>query len=218
MYKVTTPLRCGGLLLLFFFKIGLEDTLAQSSNHQNKTFENSYRWNTSLDVYNLFKSGTPSVLIRYNHKDKGAYRLKLEGSISRSKVKGLDTTGVITLNSNQDEFGASIGYQWHRASAKHSLIYGADFKYFYRFHRTFYSDNHPSSFVPSRYQALSVSPFIGFNYFITRRLSISAETSLSFSRTKLENLEPDLKSVANETTIFGISYNPLSVINISYHF
>ena len=60
-------------------------------------------------MFTLFKSGVPSVMIRYSPTQKGSYRLKLEGAISRSTVDGLDTAGIVKLKSHHNEVGLAHG-------------------------------------------------------------------------------------------------------------
>lgn len=208
--------RYKAILILILFTI-VTSVKAQQEN-ADQSSKSSYKWDVSLDMFTLLKSGIPNVMIRYSPTQKGSYRLKLEGAISRSTVDGLDTAGIVKLKSQLDEIGLAVGYQWNKDFAKHRLFYGADVRYFYMFNRTFYTHGYPATFAPARTKSLSFSPFIGVSYLILKRLSVSAEMSLDLSRFTLENLEQDLKKTVNKTTAYGIKITPLSILNVSYYF
>lgn len=186
---------------------------------KKEEFSIPYKWNLNLDIYTLLKNGTPNLMLKYSINEGGAFRFKLEGGISKSKFDGLDSLYVYRpVTSNYNKFGTSLGYQWHKKSDRHMFFYGVDARYLYQYNRTYYTDTNTYSVGPYISNTFSISPFIGLNYYLSKRIAISVETNLSFSKALIKNLQNDKKTIVSKNDVKGIEFNPLNVINLSYHF
>ncbi|TLU99084.1 hypothetical protein [Dyadobacter luticola] len=179
----------------------------------------AFKWDASLNVYQLFRSGSGTLMLRYAPHKNGAYRLSL----------GLLNSGTNKYQVYQDSLGSpstdpyvfrkigraleiQLGYERQKNVGRHQLFFGMDAQAYYS-----YDHSQPSMILPIRMYVLSAIPFVGIKYRILNRLSVSAETGASFSVRLYRNLDFDKNIIAKQTGYF-LSFESLRVINLSYHF
>jgi hypothetical protein len=103
--------------LLFFCVLLITKTWGQNTSREPKQLVNKYKWDVSLDMYNLMKTGDGLVMLRYKVKDEGAIRLKLGGSISSTDVNAIVdplNPAVKIYTQKSDNFSSALGYEFHK--------------------------------------------------------------------------------------------------------
>ncbi|WP_439580929.1 hypothetical protein [Dyadobacter bucti] len=181
---------------------------------------NDYKWDVSLDIYSLFR-GYRNVLLRYAPEEKGAYRLSIDhhfmGYADEASYRD-STTGVIS-NKSQVVYKvwnyyviAQLGYEFRKNLGRHQLFYGADIGADFHYLKA----EAPYSYTSRRLDC-GISPFAGLKYRITDRLSISAETGISVNYHRARDDERHPHPIITSRR-FSSYFDPLSAINISYHF
>ncbi len=178
-----------------------------------------YKWDASVDMYHLFR-GHSNVMIRYAPRKKGAYRLGIADHLfGRGKdVFYRDSTGVIhdtvkmVHKMRYYYVVAKVGYEFRKKAGKHQLFYGTDIKF------TFHRDrSEPPAFDHPKTFECGLYPFVGFNYRISDRLSVSSEMAVSLSYKRYWSYDPDNRPLTASQSLNSL-FDPLSAINITYHF
>lgn len=176
-----------------------------------------YKWDASLDVLNLFK-GFSGVMIRYSPGYKGAFRFAI-GNVSHVKnehTQYYDTTGTVPQQQlyKRKTFNIStlLGYEWRKDYGRHQLFYGTDLGFDYNWAREYVV-----TLYPAKVYSMSVHPFVGLKYRISNRLSISAEALFTARYSTVKSFGPR-KTVKSKGETYGFAFDPLRLINVSYHF
>ncbi|MCF2486895.1 hypothetical protein [Dyadobacter sp. CY347] len=178
-----------------------------------------FKWDASIDMYYIFY-GYSTVLLRYAPKSKGAYRLSIghhtagvqeDYTFVDSAQKPLEDPAISASNRNYNVV-AKVGYEFRKNAGQHQLFYGLDVNIAY--------DNlkqREPIYHPERRLSGGLYPFVGLKYRILDRLSISAETTIAFNYTNWRTYTED-GYLAHSNKHFGTHFNPLSALNVSYHF
>jgi hypothetical protein len=182
----------------------------------NKDFKD-YKWDVSIGLHG-WVGAYSNLMIRYSPKSKGAFRFSLENHDSRITKDWFltDTLGNSinrpVVKDKSFNVVAIVGYEFRRNSGKQQIFYGVDLQPSINN----YTDHKQTSY-PLRIYGLGLNPFIGIKYRILNRLSISAETSFSvkFEASRAHDLND--KFIRWKSKNIYTSFNPLRVINISYH-
>lgn len=159
-------------------------------------------------------------MLRYSPNQKGSIRILVgNSSVSvRNAYQYNDSTGkplaslVKVLKSKNGTISTRLGYEFHLNSGRHQIYYGADLSY------TYYSYNtKPITVVPYNVTDIALNPFVGVKYRILERLSASVEITGSIYRNVVKTKSLVASTEAKDKS-HGFSFNPLRVINVSYHF
>ncbi len=200
--------------------IAKSDVFAQKNT--NVPFTIDHKWDISLDAYNLLKSGTPNVLIRYApNPEKFAYRLGIgDINLSHSELFEIDPQNVKDRIYEQKSTTVSIeaGVEFRKTKEKLQLYAGPNISYRVSKGSINYNDQHiTEDYRPGRLGRIGLGPVLGVRYFIWKQLAISAESNLEFYY--LYNWPPHNNTFnkARHNTL-GINYLPLKSMNISFFF
>ncbi|MCF0050118.1 hypothetical protein LXM25_08630 [Dyadobacter sp. LJ53] len=213
----TFILLLAGMLWLNYQVLGQEKP-PEKAKQTSKEFKD-YKWDASLDMYYIFY-GYSTVMIRYAPKLKGAYRLSIGHHTAGfdNDLKYVDSLDdplndpALRVSSRNYKVVAKVGYEFRKNAGKHQLIYGLDVNIAY----DDLKQQNPI-YHPERRFAGGLYPFVGLKYRILNRLSISAETTISIHYTKSQSFNED-GSLTYARRYFGSDFNPLSALNVSYHF
>jgi len=127
------------------------------------------------------------------------YRRHFSGGNLRVEVGGDYTDNQLSPNYNNDStkyydhaysFYGSIGWEFYnKISKKWQVFYGADFRFsqIYSKDDENYSNDYYTEGSESKTQILSLAPFIGIRFNLTKRLSILTEASYSINREQDNN-------------------------------
>jgi hypothetical protein len=209
---------CGAWL--FCFTMGLGPVVcAQKNSMKIDSVPKPCKWDVSLDLYQLFYSGSGNVMIRYSPTPKGAFRLSIGNSSigNRKNLQYLDSTGArlndpyVLLKTKGSNLSLRSGYEFHKNSGRHQLYYGLDAVFIY----TYFGNFDPV--LPASIHNFGLTPFIGVKYQILNRLSLSAELSCSLSYRVLKGFNDEHRVVSKDKSYYA-NFEPLRFINISYHF
>jgi len=181
---------------------------------------NDYRWDISLDIYNLFR-GYRNVMLRYAPKKNGAYRLSIDHHFTgyADEASYRDSITGIVGNKSHVVYKvwnyyviAQLGYEFRKNLGRHQLFYGTDIGVDFHYLKA----EAPYLYTSRRLDG-GLYPFAGLKYRITDRLSISAETSISLIYHGARDYGRDSHPIMTSQR-FSSYFNPLSAINVSYHF
>lgn len=185
-------------------------------------FVNKYKWDVSLDTYRLFRNGGATVFFKYSSNKKGAFRMAIEdGGANRStfETTGLDTISIKgNIIRHTTNIGIVTGYEWRKSIGRHSLYCGGDISFIFRSSRTKYINYTIPQFLPSRDYVINLIPFIGLKYQLFDRLSLSSEANINLGYNVRNILTPDRRDIESSAKTLGVGFNPLRLINLSYHF
>ena len=189
----------------------------------NSLDTDSLNWEASIDMYNLIKTGSGTVMLKKMSPKGGAYRAALTGNIYKLTHELLkDTTGnqqYGKFTENARNVGISVGYEWRKSSQRHQLYYGADLGFTHSSHRYDYSQGwHGNRFSPTIGYTYAIQPFAGIKYRVHKHVSISAECNFSLRYLFVKNLQFDSDAIVDKGKTIGLEFTPLRFINISYHF
>jgi len=189
----------------------------------NQNRKNSYKFDLSLDLYNLFVRGNAGVMLRYGQKDVGAFRVRLSGSTGKTINSGQSVPSapvVPFLTSKSTQYDASVGYEFHKNRKNFQLFFGPELSIYRLVGKNEYATGYsgPSIGRPD-VRILQTGGFIGVKYFILKRLSISSETHLSYkwSTTKVYEIDITEKMIGQGESRY-LSFDQLRFLNVSFHF
>ncbi|WP_439556017.1 hypothetical protein [Dyadobacter sp.] len=179
-----------------------------------------FKWDLSLNMYPLVKTGRLGFLIRYSPNQKGAFRLSFD-NVQFGKTKSAQYIGVIdgprldTIRVTTSTFGYGtqrIGYEVHFNSDQHQLYCGMDLGFFF-----YYERHNPGIAHTSRMYKLSANPFVGLKYRVLDRLSLSAELSGQLVY-QLSSVIAHNRETMSDNKLWALSIESSHFFNISYHF
>ncbi len=223
------------LLLVLLVALCVSPAYAQTQQTEASLSEpySPYKWEIGTDLLWLInKNQLPaqSVFARYNYqtaagKSRGV-RLRLGLDYMR-----LDSSG--TGNSFRNRSSTirplvRIGYEFQQPYDRQFIYYGADL------HLSYYNNNFSRLMQmdqikdTGRDETMEIGPalFVGYKFFVTKRLSISTEISAQaiykkrrFQADYLSVLHPGASAGTRNLQIDKLSFEvlPLSLINISFH-
>ena len=179
-----------------------------------------FKWDVSLNLYPLIRSGHLGFLIRYSPNQRGAFRLAFD-NVQFGKTKSTQYIGVIdgprldTIRVTTSTFGYGtqrIGYEVHFNSGQHQLYCGMDLGFFFNYER-----HNPGIAHTSRMYQLSANPFVGLKYRVLDRLSLSAELSGQLLY-QLRSVIAHNRETMSDNKLWALSVESSHFFNISYHF
>ncbi|MCF2500896.1 hypothetical protein [Dyadobacter chenhuakuii] len=188
----------------------------ETTKKASKEFKD-YKWDVNIGLHG-WVGAFSNLMIRYSPKQKGAFRFSLENHDSR-KTKDWFLTDTLgnpidrpVVKDESFNVVAIVGYEFRRNSGKQQIFYGVDLQPSINN----YTDHKQTSY-PLRIYGLGLNPFIGLKYRILNRLSVSAETSFSVKLEASRAHDLNDNFVRWKSKNIYTSFNPLKVINISYH-
>ena len=210
------------LKLCLFAVLPIAESMAQHSDSP-QTSSDPYKFDVSLDLYNLFYKGEAGVMLRYALSPKGALRLRLEGSVGKTEHAGQLTQGgptVPLMTYKSYVYDVALGYEFHKNRDRFQLFYGPEVSYRRQLGEfTYYPGYANPKISPPDISIFRAGAFVGLKYYILKRLSVSSETHLSYSR--LTNKAYDFDNpgilVIDSRSNF-VSFTGLRFLNVSFHF
>ncbi len=201
----------------------------------NKPFKNTYKWDASLDMYNLIRSGNTSFLLRYApDPQKFAYRLELGwANVHHHNLHRIDDSTGISVSHhlferNNANFQVGAGVEFRKTKERVQLFYGPSVSYRRQSGKLSYSSDFPDigSIPSSRYQGLRLNALAGVRYFVAKQVAVSMESNVNFyylfNRVYTGPAKQDgdvvTNSLSTKSSEFGFEFNPLTQLNISIFF
>jgi hypothetical protein len=156
------------------------------------------RHELGIDVANaltFIKRNTQSYLLnyRYNHNDKLGLRAGLNLDVGDGNSEGIYPD-------------VRVGIQKNRREGHWNIYFGSDISFSY----------FKSNAVSTRTTRWGVSPMLGVQYLIHRRLSLSTEASLNFNFYKIRT--PGSFDPSANDDYYRIYIGSVGMVLISYHF
>ncbi|MCF0075219.1 hypothetical protein LZD49_32350 [Dyadobacter sp. CY261] len=188
----------------------------EEPNNEKKT--PLYKYDLSIDLYQLFSNGEATVMLRYGSWEKGALRAQLGTSYFSNRENNSSQFDTIPqppsskFKFKTGNLNLRIGYEFHKSYDKHQIFYGSDIGYGH-----YFADNSYINVGVAKNNKISLTPFFGVKYKIIPRLSVSMEMALSmeyFVQSQFNHL--NIKQ--GEDKQLSISFYPLRFLNVSYHF
>ncbi|MHA4739631.1 hypothetical protein [Dyadobacter sp. MSC1_007] len=207
--------------LIFVVIISTGSVFAQSTSDTQKEPDNtgkSYKYDISLDLYQLFLNGKANVMYRYGSWEKGAFRVQLGASNwgrrenNSSKFDTIPDPSGSKFIYKSGYIDFKVGYEFHKSINKHQIFYGSDIGYSH-----YFANNNQINNGVLRNNTISLSPFFGLKYRILPRLSASIELALSldyYVQRAFSHQDVQL----SEDKQLSVSFIPLRFLNVSYHF
>ena len=211
------------LLALFIATLSVH---SQESNTDKELFKHEFgieatgfvKYILDFNNENMYSNYTPTYFLTYRrHFDNGNLRMQLGGSFDFSD----DSTDDIYEENNQKLdrttyfVKAKIGWEKEKdLGGRWQVFYGIDHWQRYYYHKSTYEREYYNQITKqkARNKYFALSPLLGFRFNLSKRISISTETSLSFiysvakseiyydSSGTIEESNPESKS-------FSTSYN-----------
>lgn len=217
--KIRTCLSLGFLLAASGMHL-----LAQAVKKQPNVTKNEYHWDLSLDTYKLFKSGVPSMMLRYaKNPERSALRLNLGFDYNQSqplgKIDSLSPAVPILTQSFLNSF-IEGGVEFRRTNGRFQLFYGPSVSFSWYKQKIVPSKNWAQDFESSTVTVgkPGAGVFMGVRYFLLKRLALSSETSLNYFRQSSKNYIGKDKDQAAVTRAYGFQLVPLSNLHVSFFF
>ena len=180
----------------------------------------TFKWDVSLNLYPLVKTGRLGFLIRYSPHQKGAFRLSFD-NVEFGKTMAAQYIGVIngplldTIRVTTSKFGYGnqrIGYEIQFNSGQHQFYCGMDLGFLFNYERY-----NPADAYASRMHNWSANPFLGLKYRILDRLSVSTELGGELVYHHRSLIAHNRETIM-ENKLWGLSLDSFHWLNISYHF
>ncbi|MGV3604696.1 MAG: hypothetical protein ACO1N1_25955 [Dyadobacter fermentans] len=209
------------LMYAIFVCLSLTLQVFGQESKQETDVNVKYRWDVSLDLYQLFYNGGGNVMLRYMPNNKyGAYRFQIGSSHfsnRNSRTPSIDTTtNQPTIGAKYQLKGANvdikIGYEFHKGKGRHQVFFGGDLGYSYD-----YGNNNYNGIGTYRNNTVALYPFIGVKYRILNRLSLSTEMTVRTLYYVQKQYDSRDNLIADDK-MFAVNFVPLRLINVSYHF
>ena len=150
--------------------------------------------------------------IKLKTENPGAFRLKLFYNYNSSRKTENNIRSDVRKSTYKSK--TSFGYEWHKIFQKTQIFYGADIirSNFKQTEKNFRVPSYPAKEVVYQKIYLGISPLIGVEYFITKKLSLATEISFNIQHYK-ENYKENKK----EGSGFEMSFGPLGIISVNIH-
>jgi hypothetical protein len=223
------------LLLVLMVALCVSPAYAQTQQTEASPPEpySPYQWEVGTDLLWLInKNQLPaqSLFARYNYqtaagKSRGV-RLRLGLDYMQLDSAQVDHTGRVRDNFIMPFL--RLGYEFQQTNGRQVLFYGADIHHSYsrlNFSRLIQGSAYHLNGTDKKFQ-LGLIGFVGYKYFFSNRLSLSAELSAQkiYNRRRYNDTIDEVAlpggggraSIQVDSFIFRV--NPLSVINLSCHF
>ena len=202
-----------------------------------------YKWEVATDLLWLLDKNTmpaTSIFIR-RHTEKGAWRLRVGGSY-KTKYSEPQTPPNVTgfvkeaYESRVSMFSIRTGYEWHKTFKFLAFYYGGDLMVNYTLEKG--NDFYPISQagitqgynakITSKTTQLGGVLFLGVKKHFSPKISVSGEmgawVSYDYQKYRKDIYEYPVDDINSTTwqyyTIanFQMAFQPLYVLNLSYHF
>jgi hypothetical protein len=213
------------LYLLFLIAFAfVPQTNAQDLTKSNNNFQNELHWDLSIDAYNLLKSGTPLMMLRYaKNPEKSALRLNVGFDYDNLKPSGkVDSLSPdITLYTQSTlNYLLEAGIEFRKSNGRFQLFYGPNASYSWYKQKNVPSDQLPETFETSTVTVgkIGAGAFVGVRYFVLKNLAISTETSLAYYAQRSKAFIGQNSNEAGVTRGYGIKFLPLNHLYISFFF
>lgn len=169
-----------------------------------------------LNILSLNSSNTFGIGYKINLCD-GALRLRINYNYNNHKQSTPGQT--FTYTNLTTDILPKLGYEFRLKFKRSMVFYGVDLCGSYYHNKSSYSDSSYS------YDNITVgygaSPFIGYEYYINKNVSLSTETSFDFlyskGKTKYTNGANATNSDSENETI-SAKLSPLGIFSINFHF
>lgn len=175
-----------------------------------------YKWDASIDIYELLKSGTGNAMIRYAPKpDQLAYRFSVN-SLHFSHSKGsYEQTGNKQYTSNSFNIGASAGIEFRKTMERVQLYAGPGVHFSVNHSKGEQYNSSGEIINEFKRNQFTVGPeaFAGIRYFILPQLAISAESAF-----RLQYHKEPVNNEPIKSNVFSGSFIPLRAIHVSLFF
>lgn len=211
-------------ILAIFFLSFLSKTYAQNLL---PTVDSAYqhKWEISADVLWLFNRNTLpySAMLRIHKGNATAFRLRIGGNYRENinPYKGRLITGSNDVNKREMQLFVSTGKEWQKRYNKFRLLYGNDIFVSYDLIDYIRPDTKFEGFIKDF--NVGISPFVGAQYFVHRRISLSTEAHLNLAYKNYKVLRLPGGDINNPHESQNDKYIradllPFYVLNASYHF
>lgn len=172
-------------------------------------------------------NGSSKYSIGYKyHLKSGAIRLNLAFSYSAYKDSSTyNNSGALTkMEYKTISVPTSIGYEWRKNFGKSFLFFGADLSYIFNNENriTSYQTWDTTIYISTgKTHTIGLSPFIGVEYSMNKRFSISTQLKLDayYYKGRSKDFNPDNLSATTYHNIegFNFDFGPISVIIINIY-
>ena len=218
------------VIAIFFVCLFSAPCLAQTSDEIDGV--KKYKWEVGYDILPFLRNpqiGSFGLLARKHYAPDKALRLSADIGFNSNQTK---ITNLLTSKGRSQNYSVSIGHEWQKHYDKFVVYYGGGIDASVRFIRGDSPQTTPDSTIATinvvkRTTLLTVGPrgFFGVKYFIIPSLAVSAETSLTYriqydyeKEERFYNARLFVYETTNRQIFHTVSFSPLSVIYISYHF
>ncbi|TAH29525.1 MAG: hypothetical protein EAZ06_06255 [Cytophagales bacterium] len=233
MYK-TNKVKSLLLLMILYFSASLISK-AQDTTKVSKETQKPLKWEIATDLLWLIDKNTlPKYTLfgRYHYKTKSgkdrAIRVRVGGEFSSNTIY-IPNSPSPSLLQEKIKLVARVGYEWRKKYQKTTLIYGLDASL--DLNRDYQTANGSNpiggAFTGSdgdRVLTSQIVAFIGFQYHLSSKISLSMESAFNFGYADSKSLytrnfvNSGSGSKSSNFALFISNFNLLQVLNLSYHF
>ncbi|MFN6943470.1 MAG: hypothetical protein ACK4ND_00875 [Cytophagaceae bacterium] len=176
-----------------------------------------------LDVSRIFGHTSNNNIMYRRHGEKGAFRLTTSFNFNVINHENAE--------SGHNHYASlAVGHQFNKTFNKWRFYYGADAYGSISSGKTVNIQTHWYNDQPTEFSQtwqtqsifFGLRPILGISYLISDRISVSLENALNIGYTINETIEGSNPNrpfeIERSSNSIGVSYNPLNVLMLSFHF
>ena len=181
-----------------------------------------------LSATNTFNAPTYELSYKYHSSTKMALRIGLDFNTSTTTFKQTSSSSssppFATETNGVTQFGTSIGMEMTKGEGKTQWFAGGDVFYAHFNSKDTYTDTGTLDVYKEGSNAFGLSPLIGVKYYISKIISVSAESRLNifYSSYTIDETTTDSNSYTSfysyKGSGFNLKLNPIGHLSLNIHF